>query len=410
MPISRLVVATLAGLLIIAPLAALPGGAGAHSADLQVAQSIATSADSTGPIVVDAAGNGYVTWSDQEKNDSGDPELFCKIPAGGTCAKPLTLPLPSHTSWADYAIVQAFPVLGGASGAVLVVGPSYVYSDVVVWSSSNGGTSFGKPKVIPSPVYADNTTVDDVLLSRGDPSKSENYFSIASDNTGLGYTYTGVGEIGARNPSEGFSLPTDTVAGSVDGSTLGFSGSQTVDVFWTDSTPPHLDYFWAPLPGVSGSPGTLEHGPKSITSGAVARLAGGPDGLFLLSEDSGSKASKPLTLDVRQWNPTTHAFGDPTAVATVPNNINAPNQGGFTEDLSTGALTVAWPVSGPHGTYVMDEWTSANGGSSFTGPTDVATIGATYSGPTRVAMTGGAGFLTFQDSGGLELVDLGPGG
>jgi hypothetical protein len=37
----------------------------------------------------------------------------------------------------------------------------------------------------------------------------------------------------------------------------------------------------------------------------------------------------------------------------------------------------------------------------------VATIDDTYSGPARLAMTGGSGFLTFEDSGGLELIDLG---
>jgi hypothetical protein len=394
------------GLLIPALVVAAPGAApvGARPTAFQ---SIAPAADSTGPIVTDSSGNGYVSWQNEAKNDKGDPVEFCLIPSSGTCTDPITLPLPSHTTWDDYALLQPFPLLTGAPGGVQVVAPSYVYSDVVVWTSSDGGASFAKPKVIPSPVYADNTNVDDVLLSASSTAPLKNYFSIASENSGLGYTYTGVGAIGATHPSEGFIFDTDTVAGSVAGATLGLSGPETVEAFWTDATPPALDYFWAPLPGVSGSPGTLEHGPIAVTAGTNARLAGGPDGLFLLSEDNGSKASKPLQLHVRKWNPSTHAFGKPTTVASVPNNINAANQGGFTEDSSTGALTVAWPEAGPKGTYVMDLWTSTDGGSTWSGSSTVATIDDTYSGPARLALTGGSGFLTFEDSGGLELIDLG---
>jgi hypothetical protein len=362
-------------------------------------------ADSTGPIVIDSSGHGYLTWERVEAGTNGDPIMFCKIPRGGACKHQLKLPLPAGAKWDNYDVSQPFPVLGGKHGVVLVVGPSYVYGNVVVWTSGNGGSSFSLPQIIPNPSYADLTGVDDVLRAPNNSSASLNYFSIASHNPGLGYTFTGTGAIGASAPPYGFEFDTDHVPGAVIDATLGFSGQQTIEAFSTDASRPRLDYFWSPLAGVSGSPGTLEHGPTQITIGSNPRLASGTKGLFLLSADNGSKPSKPLRLHVRRWKRSTHSFGAPVLVGTVRNDINATNPGGFTE-TSAGTLVVAWPGYAAHDKYVMHVWTSKNGGRTFAGPTTVAKIGFGYAGPARVAAKGGSGFLTFQDNNGLELVDL----
>jgi hypothetical protein len=332
--------------------------------------------------------------------------MFCKIPRGGTCTKPMTLPLPAHASWNAYAITQPFPVVGGNQRTILVVAPSYDLGNVVVWTSGDGGTHFGLPKVIPSPSYADTTSVDDVLRAPNNATTALNYFSIAGHNTGLGYTFTGTGTIGAMAPPYGFKQTTDTVAGSVVDSTLGFSGPEAIEAFSTDANTPKVYYFWSPEAGVSGSPGTLEHGPIAVSDGGNPRLAGGKKGLFLLTEDAGSTPTKPLRLHVRKWDHSTHTFGGSTFVGTVPNDTNATNPGGFTEDLSTGALIVAWPVPVANGGYVMRLWTSKNGGRTFSKPRIVANIGGEYAGPARIAATGTHGFLTFQDARGLILVDL----
>jgi hypothetical protein len=366
---------------------------------------VITHADSTGPIVVDSRGTGYVAWDERGTGSSGDPIDFCKIARGGVCRHPLAMPLPSHASWSAYDIIQPFPVLGGKRGVVLVVGPSYVQGDVVVWTSTDGGTRFGLPAVIPNPSYADTTGVDDVLRAPNNANASLNYFSIAGHNTGLGYTFTGTGTIGAHAPPSGFKFDTDGVPGAVNDATLGFDGHHAIEAFSTNAGRPRLDYFWSPQAGVSGSPGTLEHGPIAVTIGANPRLAGGRKGLFLLSEDSGSTASKPLRLHVRKWKASAHRFGAPTLVGKIRNDINSTNAGGFTE-ASSGTLIVAWPDYGPHDTYVMDIWTSKNGGKTFTGPTKVADIGFAYQGPARIAARGSRGFLTFQDSRGLDVVDL----
>jgi len=362
-------------------------------------------ADTTGPVVVDAAGNGYVAWDDPAAGAAADHVLFCRIPAGATCTHRVALALPGNSTNSADAIAQPFPVLGGRPGVVYVVGPRYVRGDVVVWASRNGGASFSAGAVIPRPSYAGDTGVGDVLRSPTSPSPAVDYFSIASSNDGLGYSFTGLGSIGAHTPPAGFTFDTSGVPGLVEGATLGFSGQQTVEAFWTDADTPPLDYYWSPTSGVSGAQGSLEHGPIKVADGINARLASGPKGLFLLSEDS-SGAAKPLRLDVRRWGPSTHTFGAPAFVGLVANDTNATNPGGFGEDASTGALYVAWPGYGAGGAYVMQLWTSANRGKTFSGPATVADIGDAYQGTTHLAATGGHGFLTFTDHRGLQLVDL----
>jgi hypothetical protein len=378
---------------------------------------ISSQADSTGPIVVDAAGNGYVAWAGSLGNTNGDPLYFCKIPKGGTCTDPLKLPIPKGANWDSYRVNQPFPVLGGKAGVVSIVGPSYDFGDVVVWTSHTGGTSFGEPMVISNCMY-DGTGTGDVLRTPdADPPYYPDYFSIGSSNPGLFYTFTGIGAIGALDPPVGFAQNTSSVAGSVTGATVGYGETvnpglnqrtQTIEAFSTDAAKPQLDYFWAPLPGVSGSPGSLEQGPTHVANGINPRLAGGPDGLFLLSEDyvaNPNDAAQPLHLDVRKWNPSTDKFGVATLVTTVPNDINASNEGGITEDASNGVLTVAWPVETAGGGYKMEIWTSTTG-KTFSAPRILASISYAYVGPARLASVGGDGFVTWQDSKGLQLVGL----
>ena len=361
-------------------------------------------ADSTGPVVVDSAGNGYVAWDSHARGDEADHVLFCKIPAGGTCTHKITLALPGNSTNSQDAIVQPFPVLGRAPGVVYVVGPRYVRSDVVVWTSHDGGSTFSAGVTVPSPSYVGNTGVDDVLQSPLNPSTAIDYFSIASNNVGLGYSFTGPGTVGGPSPAS-FTFNTGGVPGSVLGATLGFSGQQMVEAFWTDADTPTVDYYWSPTYELGGAQSALEHGPTKVSDGTNARLASGPEGLFLLSEDSGG-ASKPLRLHLRKWDPSTHTFGSLTFVGLVANDMDSANQGGLAEDAATGALYVAWPGHDANGNYVMYLWTSTNGGKAFSGPTTVADINSAYEGPARLAATGGHGFLTFQDGGGLELVDL----
>jgi hypothetical protein len=391
------------GTAIAAILAAGPAGAG-DVTPVGATRVVSATAQSSGPVEIDSDGRGYVTWVGTARH-GGDPVMFCRVPRSGTCTHPVALPLPAHATWDRYGLLQPFPVLGGDAGVVLVVDPSYLYDTTAVWTSHDGGASFGGLQVIPPGSYANCTGIDDVLRAP-DPYRSVNGFSMASHNPGLGYSFTSVGAIGARNPPAAFKFDTDRVPGDVDAATVGSSGQETIEAFGTDADRPRLAYFWSPLPGVSGSPGSLEHGPTIVGIGVDPRLAGGPKGLVLLSLDAGATPSRPERLDVRRWDATTHTFGSPSLIATTAQGIDASDEGGITEDTATGALTVAWPSVASHGAVVMRVWSARAGSTTFGPATTVGTIDGYTGGPARLAVRDGRGFLTWQDEGGLRLVDL----
>ena len=64
-------------------------------------------------MIEDAAGNAYVTWTREGVGAQVEPTMFCKIPSGGTCGSPISLPIPGAESISD-----------GASAAIPVFGPA----------------------------------------------------------------------------------------------------------------------------------------------------------------------------------------------------------------------------------------------------------------------------------------------
>ena len=119
------------GLLGISFAVALPAAAQANNLF-----SVDPSAASTGPIVTDAAGNGYIAWEHRAASSSEPTTtIFCKIPRGGSCTEPIVLPLPAPGDSSTEAVTQAFPVLGATSGVLYVVAPRYVAGDTLIWTS-----------------------------------------------------------------------------------------------------------------------------------------------------------------------------------------------------------------------------------------------------------------------------------
>jgi hypothetical protein len=361
-----------------------------------IVHTIDAHADTTGAIVLDSTGWGYLAW-DRPNGSLADKVLFCKLPPGGTCTGSVQLKLPGTDSSAD-AIVQPFPVLGGKTGVVYVVGPRYAQGDTVVWSSDDGGLVFSRLD-IPSPSYAGNTTVDDVLRAPASPSSSKDYFSVASSNVGLGYSYTGPGAVGAAHPPASFSFG----ASGVVGATLGISGSEVIEAYWNDADTPRVYAYWAS--SSSDAMASQWKGPIDVGAGINARLAGGPGGLYLLTQvvDSSGAAK----LDLRKWDASTHVFGAPTVVVSDSSSAASTDPGGLTVDVASGAVYVAWPgIDTTTGDTVMRLWTSANGGASFSAPVVVADVSSGYDGAARLAMDKGHGFVTFTDSVGLHLVSV----
>jgi hypothetical protein len=389
-----------AGLLGISFAVALPAAAQANNLF-----SIDPDASTVGPIVTEVAGNGYLAW---EHKPAGSSEaastIFCKIPLGDSCTDPLTLPLPGSTSSGEEP-VQPYVVLGSQPNIVYVVGPRYTPDDTLIWTSENDGTSFSAARTIDS--YASGTGVGDVLLnplhlaSKGSPTSDQ--FDIASFNPGI--FFSEAGNLVTKPLSFAFASP----GGFASESTLGFTkAGLPVEAYWTDLTPEEVLYYRnTKAPAYEEKNWT---GPTKVAEGYIPRLASGPDGLFMLSQDylpGESQENAPAVLELRKYKENTGTFEAPVQIAR-DSSSGLFDQGNLFENPETGALYVVWPeISGE--AYVMKLWESTDGGQTFHGERNIAAIGFGYEGPPRLAVAGnGQGWLTFKDEGGLEVADLNP--
>src|SRR4051812_31799997 len=68
---------------------------------------------SPGHLIEDAAGNAYVSWTRAGDGIGVEATMFCKIPPGGTCSSPISLPLPGG-KLSDSAS-GAIPVFGAGN-------------------------------------------------------------------------------------------------------------------------------------------------------------------------------------------------------------------------------------------------------------------------------------------------------
>jgi hypothetical protein len=386
-----------AGLLGLCLAAVLPAAAQANNLF-----SVDPGAASAGPIVIDAAGNGYLAWEREAANSSEpDTTIFCKISPGGSCTNPIVLPLPIPGNSNAESVTQAFPVLGSTSGVVYVVAPRYVDGDTLIWTSEDGGAKFSAAKVVAD--YAEGSGVGDVLRNPLSPTThpTSDDFTIASFNSAVGITE--VGDLDTKPFSLRFAANDDG-----QGSTLGFTDTShlPVEAYWNFASPYEVAFDY--LKTGSGSEEKDWSTAQFVTKGYEPRLAGGPDGLFLLSTDVASGEEQPSLLDVRKYNEATHSFGAPTTVATIPTGVFSLFTGGeIFENPDSGTLYIAEPVETASDTQVILLWESTDGGQSFHGEREIAAIAGGYEGPPRLAVAGnGQGWLTFKDEGGLEVADL----
>ncbi|HEY5194506.1 MAG TPA: hypothetical protein VIJ39_11635 [Solirubrobacteraceae bacterium] len=406
-----------AGLLGVTFVALLPAAAQANNLF-----TLDPHAETSGPIVTESSGTGYVAW-EHPATSASEPDvvLFCKIPRGGACTAPITLPLPAGP---NEEIIQPFVVLGRTPGVVYVVGPRYIKEEyTVIWTSTDGGVTFSPSNRVPGGSPG-KTGIGDVLLDPNTPSgagSTEDYFGMAGNNPGLAFGFT-ANEIVSGSTAFEFMHPGE---GGVASSTLGYvthtvedSGTKKpiypeIEAYYNESSPTPEVFFYryyAKGGNVDGEEKGWE-GPIKVTDGYVPRLASGPGGLFMLSTDIApgeSLETQPSAIDVRKFNETTHTFGEPVQIAKIPTSAGTLfNSGDIYENPETGALYVAQPVIDSKGNYVMRLWESSDGGQTFHGERDIAKIGFAYSEVPRLAVAAdGQGWLTFNDAGGLEVADL----
>jgi hypothetical protein len=359
-------------------------------------------ADSGGTMVMDSAGTTYLTWADPATPKRPQSIWLCRIPKGGKCKTRQKLSIPAADR--GLGVTEPFPALGEVSPkAFYVIAPSYIYSNIVYWISTNDGATFPTSKVSPANTYWDGLGVDDVEFNADASRKGKvDFFDIISRGSGgVGLSLAIPPAISCSPGACDFGYKT---APDVFGASLGHDGTQWVMAYWVDSSPGTVYYFWSNR-GLSTAGW---HGPVKVTDGMNVRLASGPSGLYLLSQDyATAKASIPTRLDVRKWDPATHAFGAPAVVVRDSSTTVSTALGGFGVDSATGALYVAWPGNvASEGGYVMRLWVSSNKGKTFGRPRYVSKIGEGFSGPVRIAARSGKGFLAFIESAGLALVPL----
>jgi hypothetical protein len=387
-----LVIAVRRGLSLAACLLALGLVAGSPLARANDLFTLDAHPETPGNVIVDAAGNAYVGWTHEAGGVLVNVPMFCKIPAGGTCTKPTPLAIPGASGDED-DVSGVFPVFGAGS-TVYVVAPRYVKDDVVIWTSTDGGESFGAGTLNANgyPGLSDPT---DVLLHGSE-------LLIGAHNPGLGFgTTPAAGGSGAH-----FSFESPG-AGGVAGSSLGLDASgNPVEAYWNlSSTYEVLFYRYAGAGSLTEE--TKWVGPSLVTKGYESHLSGGTSGLFLVSQDYPASGTEPTVLEVRKYAGT--SFGAPTVLS---NDASVDLfDGGAIAQAPSGLLAVAWPgTRGTDQARVMRLFTSSNGGASFT-ESDIAHLGSGYADMENASLAiadTARGWLTYSDAAGLQVADLNP--
>lgn len=363
-------------------LAGLAGSAAAN--DLATLDANPTS---NGNVVEDAAGNAYVAWTSRSAAGADVPK-FCRIAPGGPCA-PISFAVPGG------AIVDgaagAFPVLGPGS-TVHVVAPRYVRNDVLVWTSTDGGNSFGPVNEIN--FYSSKTNPTDVFLQGST-------FLIGAYNAGLGFS---TAETGGGGGALSFAEPG---VGGVASSSMGLAGTNPVIAYWNISGPPYPLLFYRYKGAGSPNSELNWEGPVKVADGYEPVLAGGPGGLFMASQDY-SGGQYPSAINLRRFEGS--GFGPPRTLANDA-TTDLFVGGAIAQSPSGNRLAVAWPgTRAADGASVMRLFSSADGGATFT-ESHVSRIGDAFainSNADLATNDAGVGWLVYRDGGGLRLADLTP--
>jgi hypothetical protein len=347
-------------------------------------------------VAVDSAGSGYFGW---ERNGGSSPNvtMFCKVPRGGACTNAIALPTGPAISDGPTAVDGAFPVLGSGS-TVYVVGQRFIQQDVVVWTSTDGGSTFGPPAQFPSGVSAGSNQSDVLAAPSGG-------FYSSSDNPGLAFTSV---------PASSGPAPVTDLTGTstnIGDSTLGLAGGgltgNPVEAFHMGGSPQTINFR-----SYSGT-GNLDsssswNAPSQVTNGMQPSLAGGPSGLFLASEDLDSVGHY-SQVNVRKY--TGSGFGQP--IMTLQTD-SAYDNGGRIFQTPGGRVLVAWvgPALADNGVPIRLYDSTTTGGASFTRIGNVAE-GAPNDAIYLIRLAAaddGQGFVSFHEigSGLLRVADLNP--
>ncbi|MHB8656757.1 MAG: hypothetical protein ACYC91_02210 [Solirubrobacteraceae bacterium] len=368
-------------LAMLALLAALPSSAVAANAF-----TLDTSFDGFASVAVDSTGTGFFAW--EHKVPGGDDvTMECTVARGGTCTAPQTLPAPPVGASGSSAVEQPLVVLGGGS-TVYVVGPRFIASDVVLWTSTDGGQTWGVGSVAQTGAYQGTDPTDALLDGSA--------FDISSHNPGLYFSSvpaTGPG------PANGADL-TPAASPGVESSTLGLAAGKPLEAvsLRPAAGSQHDTVNFTSYSG-TGDPNSAANWtvPARVSDGIAPSLASGPAGPFLASEDYAGAGGSASQVNVRKYDGS--SFGAPV---TLQGDTTGDGAGSIFETPSGGQVLAAWEgAARPDHNLPIRLYRSTDGGSTFAQLGDIAatTTPADSISAVRIAAADdGSGFVTFDEA------------
>jgi hypothetical protein len=277
----RLVAPGLMAAAVIA-FAAIAGPAASAGATRSVVVALGSIAASETPprVVVDATGQGYVSWAD---GGAGAPLDYCRLPWGTTtCASRQSFAYAAGASQGTDA-GNALVFTAGGQLALLDSRCCLTSNQKFLRLSSDGGKTFGAPVEIVSD-HATGITGNLLDLPSG-ALFSGNPEQLLSSSTG---PVTGGGSIQATGLAPAATDPgwfTPQVASGSLSESIGLSHSTLIAVYTQESTP-HYTVSWVRYVG-SGDPSAASSwsAPKPLSPApsldSNAQLASGPAGIFV---------------------------------------------------------------------------------------------------------------------------------
>jgi len=348
-----------------------------------------------------ATGATVVAWTTKLSDDQDGVPMVCVIPHGGACTAPRQLTVPDSKN-GPRTVTGLFPVAG--PGAIVdLVAPTVNADNVAVkWESTDGGATFSGATIVAAGSPS--------MTESGDVVRSGAQTYISSANVGVGF-----GTFGTQTGNFSIADPGDDV-GLTSSLALDANGFPVITWF-TDPSDRSLPdvvkverYTNPAKPLTKESPGWS--GAQTVAAGYEPVLSGGASGLFMASEDPAAGGATPILADtpmvVNVRKDAGGAFGAPLTLA-IDGAGDELYEGGAIAQSPAGRIAVAWPGAGIDGRKVMRLFASTDGGRTFSGEQDIATVADGYRTQRNAQLAlsdNGEGIVTFLDEGGLELANL----
>jgi hypothetical protein len=284
-------------------------------------------------VAIDSSGTAYVAW-----NSSDDTTLyFCRLPRSASSCTPVTLPV------RDFASARPAVFVTGSTVRVLTNRCCSAGSQTELFTSSDGGSTFGSP----------------VLIGNVNPSGD----AVSGPGNGISsVTSALINSFYQLAPASGSPLASAQVALSSQYTyhgVIGIASGRPVVVFDNLN-----NLAWTTTNAGDPNQGASWQGPEQIAAGHDPHLANGPGGLFLVSTNSSGN------LELREF--TGSGWSGPTPVQTGEGPVSGAVDA-FAEG-PTGGLSIVFRTTSGNPTNL--DFTGSTDGLHWSWPLPIATDSA----------------------------------